>query len=82
MNVQLIHSPLGKRHMEDVYKRQPLLNEIVSLAANRWMPDFTISILYTKAGHTKARIPVLEKHRFTASDTFRPGMGYYEKQQI
>jgi hypothetical protein len=46
------------------------------------MPDFTISILYTKAGHTKARIPVLEKHGFTASDTFRPGMGYYEKQQI
>ena len=25
---------------------------------------------------------VLEKHGFTASDTFRPGMGYYEKQQI
>lgn len=64
------------------YETAPLLNEIVSLAANRWTPDFAIPILYTKAGHTKARVPVLEKHGFTASDTFRPGMGYYEKQQI
>ncbi len=49
------------------YETAPLLNEIVSLAANRWMPDFTISILYTKAGHTKARIPVLKN-----TDLLRP----------
>lgn len=59
----------------------PLLDEIVSLAVNRWMPDFAIPILYTKAGHMKIRAPIVEKYGFAASDSFRQGMGYYEKKQ-
>ena len=63
------------------YETAPLLDELVSLAADRWMPEFAIPLLYTKAGHTKLRGPVVEKHGFIPADRFRPGMGYYEKRR-
>lgn len=63
------------------YETDPYIEELLYLAVFQFIPDFEIGSLKIKASNTPDRIGLLRKYGFLPSETFRPGMGYYERPQ-
>ncbi len=61
------------------YETDQTIEELLYLAVFQFVPDFKIGSLKIKASNTPERIGLLRKFGFQPSETFRPGMGYYER---
>jgi len=61
------------------YERDEYIEELLRLAVFRLIRDFRVGSLKVKADNIPERVPLLEKYGFVPSETFRPGMGYYER---
>lgn len=55
------------------------IEELIRLTVFNLIKDFNIKSLKIKASNTPDRIPLLEKYGFIPSETFRKGLGYYER---
>lgn len=62
------------------YETEEYLEGILKIAIFDFVPDFGIENIEIKASNTPERIDLLKKYGFTASKTFRPGLGYYERK--
>ncbi|MEA4863509.1 MAG: hypothetical protein VB042_09400 [Victivallaceae bacterium] len=64
--------------LASTYETGENIKELTELAIDRFIRDFAVGKLMVKSGHTPERRKVFEQLGFTASKTFRPGMGYFE----
>lgn len=64
------------------YEKDTYIEELLRLVALHLIQDFKAESLKIKAVNIPERIPLLEKYGFVPSETFRPGMGYYERPKI
>ncbi len=64
------------------YEQECYIEELLRLVVLELIPDFQVESLKVKAVNIPERIPILEKYGFLPSETFRPGMGYYERSKI
>jgi len=60
------------------YEKEMYLKQIFSLVADRFMKDFSIKTLVSKVVNSDERLFAVTKLGFMPSDTFRPGLSYYE----
>ncbi len=63
------------------YEQGCYIEELLHLAVLQMVRDFRVGSLKVKASNTPKRIPFLEKYGLVPSETFRPGMGYYERSR-
>lgn len=63
------------------YDKECYIEELLRLVVLQMIRDFGAGSLKVKADNTPGRIPLLEKYGFMPSETFRPGMGYYERSR-
>lgn len=61
------------------YEKECYIDELLRLAVLCLIWDFKAESLKVKASNIPERVPLLEKYGFVPSETFRPGMGYYER---
>jgi len=64
--------------LASAYETGENIKELAELAIGRFIRDFSVGKLIVKAGHTPERLKVFEALGFTESESFRPGMGYFE----
>jgi len=60
------------------YEKEKYLKQIFSLAAECFMKDFSIKTLVSKVVNSDERLLTVTKLGFMPSDSFRPGLSYYE----
>lgn len=68
--------------MAAAYDTETYIEELLRLAVLEFIGDFRIGSLKIKAVNTPERIPLLRKYGFVPSETFRPGLGYYERPVV
>ena len=61
------------------YDKAAVRDELLRLIVLRWSLDVSCGSWKLKAANTPDRIPQLSAFGFVPSETFRPGLGYYER---
>lgn len=65
--------------LADRYETEHHIEELIKLTVLNLISDFKADSLKIKVLNTPVRVNVLERYGFVPSETFRPGMGYYER---
>jgi len=64
--------------LASAYETGENIKEFTELAIGRFIRDFAVGKLMVKAAHTPERRKIFEALGFIESESFRPGMGYFE----
>ena len=67
--------------LADEFETESNIEELVKLTILNLISDFKADSLNIKVSNTPMRVNVLERYGFVPSETFRPGMGYYERRK-